>query len=885
MSTRCRLVFSFLALAATTALPLLGQASSSSSAFGESVDLALIPTVGGGIQISSGPVPTASGSAPPAYSDQDTQVSVTLGSPLTGQILATGLLAVSASSTVPASDSVTAQATVDDLDFDLIGLLTLDATTVRSTATVTGPCGGALTATGTTLLEGASAGSTLGAGLGIAASPSPNFVLLDALGVRVVLNEQIQSGDGTTHRSLTVNAIHITLSNVTLAGIGVVSGDIVIAHSEAQLSCATPAASADLSLVKSDSPDPVIQGQNLTYTLTVANAGPSAATQVVVNDGLPSGVSLVSATPSQGSCTGTTDVSCQLGTINAGQSATITLVVRVLAAGTLVNGASVSSSVADPDLSDNQATTSTQALPDRDADGVPDGDDNCPDVANPGQQDSDGDGVGDACETGGDADGDGVPDGDDNCPDVANPGQQDSDGDGVGNACDTGDDSDSDGVPDVDDNCPLDPNASQVDTDHDGIGDACDSDDDNDGVPDVADNCSLISNPGQADQNGDGIGDACQFRTADPQGARCAIGVVPAATLLVPYFEVDLGRADGATTSFALTNSSADATLASVTLWTDWAIPTLTFNVYLSGFDVATINLRDILRAGQLPVTGSARSSHPGAPFPDCSPLNVAAQSVNTAFLQRAHTGRSVLGGSCLSSPRANPRLATGYITVDTVNRCSTLNPASDGYFASGGTGVASNRNALLGDYFYIEPGNDFAQAEPAVHLLADPELASGDYSFYGRYVAGTGSDQRQPMGSLYGARYLTGGGFDGGTQLVVWRDTKSADVSPVACGALPSWAPLSTGPVPMWDEAENVVVAEASASRFPWATQSVEVGSAALPTSAPFGWLTVDLNHQSTPLFGNSSQGWVVVTHSAEGRYSVGYRAFQLDSLWHPED
>ena len=104
MGVRCRLVFGFLALAATTALPLLGQASSSSSAFGESVDLALIPTVGGGIQISSGPLPTASGSAPPAYSDQDTQVSVNVSSSLTGQILATGLLAVSASSTVPASD-------------------------------------------------------------------------------------------------------------------------------------------------------------------------------------------------------------------------------------------------------------------------------------------------------------------------------------------------------------------------------------------------------------------------------------------------------------------------------------------------------------------------------------------------------------------------------------------------------------------------------------------------------------------------------------------------------------------------------------------------------------------------------------------------------------
>lgn len=848
----CRFTFGYevlfaVAMALMVPTAVLAQASSSSSAFGESVDLVLIPTVGSGIQLSSGPIPTASGAAPPAYSDQDTQVSVTVSSPQTGQVLGTGLLIVEASSTVPGSDSVTAAATVNGLDFDLIGLLTLDATTVRSTATVTGPCGGALIATGTTLLEGATAGSSLGAGLGVSASPGPNTVLLDTSGVRVVLNEQSQGGNGTASRSLTVNAIHITLNNVTLAGIGVVSGDIIIAHAEAELACATPAASADLSMVKSDSPDPVVQGQNLTYTLTVANAGPAAATQVVVNDSLPSGVSLISATPSQGSCTGTAEVTCQLGTINAGQSATITIVVRVLAAGTLVNGASVTSAVADPDLSDNQDSTTTQALPDRD--------------------------------------GDGVPDDTDNCPDTPNPGQQDSDGDGVGNACDTGADSDSDTVPDVTDNCPLDPNPSQVDTDGDGIGDVCDTDDDADGIPDSTDNCSLIANPGQADQNGDGIGDACQFRTADPQEAQCALGVVPAATLLVPYFEVDLSRADGLTTGVALTNSRAAATLTSVTLWTDWAIPTLTFNVYLSGFDVATINLRDILRAGLLPITGSARGGHSGAAFPDCNPLNVAPQPVNTAFLQRAHTGRSVIGGACAASPRANVQLATGYITVDIVNRCSALNPANAGYFATGGTGIASNDNALLGDYFYVDSGNDFAQGEPAVHVITDPALAGGDYTFYGRYVGGDGRDQRQPLGSLYGARYLNGGGFDGGTELAVWRDTKSPDIAPVACGALPSWAPLAAGLVPMWDEDEHVTVAPASTSRFPWATQSVEVGSSALPTSAPFGWLTVDMNHQETPLFGNDSQGWVVVTHSAEHKYSVGYRAFQLDSLWHPSD
>ena len=58
---------------------------------------------------------------------------------------------------------------------------------------------------------------------------------------------------------------------------------------------------------------------------------------------------------------------------------------------------------------------------DRDGDGVPDGVDNCPDVANPTQTDSDGDGVGDAC---------------DNCPNTPNPDQFDRDANGIGDRCD-----------------------------------------------------------------------------------------------------------------------------------------------------------------------------------------------------------------------------------------------------------------------------------------------------------------------------------------------------------------------------------------------------------------------------------------------------------------
>ena len=76
--------------------------------------------------------------------------------------------------------------------------------------------------------------------------------------------------------------------------------------------------------------------------------------------------------------------------------------------------------------------------PDRDGDGVLNGVDNCPLVANPEQTDTDNDGVGDACDTPSnpDTDGDGVNNNVDNCPEVANPNQEDFDNDGIGDACD-----------------------------------------------------------------------------------------------------------------------------------------------------------------------------------------------------------------------------------------------------------------------------------------------------------------------------------------------------------------------------------------------------------------------------------------------------------------
>jgi uncharacterized repeat protein (TIGR01451 family) len=123
---------------------------------------------------------------------------------------------------------------------------------------------------------------------------------------------------------------------------------------------ATVNAQADLSVAKSDAPDPVLAGDTLTYTLTVTNNGPSQATGVTLTDTLPAEVTFGSATPGQG--TGCSEaggiVTCHLGDLAPGAVATATIVSDVdpAARGTITNTANVAGSEPDPDPANNTAT-------------------------------------------------------------------------------------------------------------------------------------------------------------------------------------------------------------------------------------------------------------------------------------------------------------------------------------------------------------------------------------------------------------------------------------------------------------------------------------------------------------------------------------------------
>jgi hypothetical protein len=345
-------------------------------------------------------------------------------------------------------------------------------------------------------------------------------------------------------------------------------------------------------------------------------------------------------------------------------------------------------------------------------------------------------------------------------------------------------------------------------------------------------------------------------------------------------------------------------------VWSDLSVPVLDFNVYLTGYDVQSINMRDIL-AGNLPQTASAGQD----PNDTISPKGQFSQDINFAscqgqlptgalpasfvtHLQTSLTGQfsSLLGGCAGLAYGDN--IARGYVTVDTVNNCTLRFPGDLGYFAAGGTGDATNQNVLWGDYFFVNSATNRADGETLVHIEAsatNPETSlSGQYTFYGRYVAFSAADNREPLATNFAVRFLNGGPFSGGTNLIAWRDSKVRQGA-FKCGTTPAWYPLGQEQIVIFDEQEHPSVPttipvspqppQSGIIPFPAETQSTAVGGAAFPVPFRFGWIFLNLNTTVAaagsvpPEDPAAAQAWVEAVMSALGRYSVGFDAIKLDS------
>ncbi len=370
----------------------------------------------------------------------------------------------------------------------------------------------------------------------------------------------------------------------------------------------------------------------------------------------------------------------------------------------------------------------------------------------------------------------------------------------------------------------------------------------------------------------------------------CNIGTGLAATILIPYFEVDPGNPVGTTTIFSVVNESNQATLTRVVFWTDWGIPTLSFDVYLEPRDLQTFNIRDQFN-GNLPSTGEGAdlSGFQFCELADFRPIhsNPALNPDERAQLVADHQGVvGPLEPQCAGENHGDG-LLRGYITVDVVDECSgiqldeTFTPAWGGYFDEGGGsgGIAVAQNRLWGDFTIVDPANAFAQGSEAVALWADPSRFTGDptFTFYGRYSSYDGRDERVPVPSLWNSRFLNGGVFSGGTDLIVWRDTGSADVSRKSCfGGKPGWFPLNTSFITARDEdAENPVFLTDSTA-FPLATQRVSTATFGFPY--PFG--RVQLGLADGPGLTNQRQAWVQSILSASGEFSLGQNARAINEL-----
>lgn len=382
--------------------------------------------------------------------------------------------------------------------------------------------------------------------------------------------------------------------------------------------------------------------------------------------------------------------------------------------------------------------------------------------------------------------------------------------------------------------------------------------------------------------------------------ALCTIDDVPGATVLYPYFQVNLDDCDApgplSDTVITVSNAAGEPTLTNLTVWTNADRVITGFNVYLNAYGSAEISMRDLVCDGVFPDTDPANRPEsnlvppPTGLPPACDGGQLSRPPLSPAGLtavQEGLTGQPVaaFGGQFVSISQGD-NVARGFVTIDAVVACGLIRPVDVGYFVDGGVGIATNDNHLTGTWEITDQTNNFAFGARAPALEADNDFVfmPGDPTFYGRFNFMLGEDDREPLPSRFFVRRNDAASSE--TMFIVWRES-GGSTSSSNDPSFPSDYPLVANAMEQFDTVGNPVPMPiftppdpAPMQRAPeYATQFVESQTLGYGAETDEGMVFMDTETFFTTLGQLIGQAWVVAVDSSSGIYSTAYPATALNS------
>jgi uncharacterized repeat protein (TIGR01451 family) len=212
---------------------------------------------------------------------------------------------------------------------------------------------GSVAATGVNLVDALPASTSFKSATSSQGSCSGAAVITCALG-------DLAGGASATVQIAVIPNLAGTLSNSASVSSNEVDADVANNSATSSVTVSAPVATADVGVSMTGSASTIARNSNLTYTIKVTNSGPDSAGSITLKDVLPSAMKLVSATTSQGTCSGTTTVTCAVGTLVSGGTASISIVVKASSRGTFTNTATVSTTTKDNNTVNNSSSVTTK---------------------------------------------------------------------------------------------------------------------------------------------------------------------------------------------------------------------------------------------------------------------------------------------------------------------------------------------------------------------------------------------------------------------------------------------------------------------------------------------------------------------------------------------